>query len=918
MDYSKTVNLPKTDFPMKADLPKREPALLERWENEKVYEKALERRKGKEKFVLHDGPPYANGHLHLGHALNKILKDIIVRCKTMAGYYAPYVPGWDCHGLPIELQLMKELKITDKHKVDRTKFRDQAKAFAEKFVEIQKKEFQRMGVLGDWDHSYLTMADDYKKTIVKCFEDLQEKGYVYRGKKPVYWCSTDETALAEAEVEYENDKGPSIFVAFPSAGNSPEFIETTGTPPIEKRSRWWLSASYVIWTTTPWTLPANLAIAFNQDELYVVFEMQSKTSSPAVTGGGSMDSPPESGGNDGKRRFIVAKRLLSEFKERTGFVGEILDEVPGVFLRGASARHPWTDRLVPLLPAGFVAMDTGTGLVHIAPGHGREDYVLGSANKLEVLSPVDDRGRLEEPGMPWHGVHVFKANDMIMDFLQSKGALLYRGEVEHSYPHCWRCHKPVIFRATEQWFLSMDHQELRARLFKALEGVAFYPEFGRNRMTGMIESRPDWCLSRQRLWGTEIPDGSVGAHRSAPSKEPDIFDVWFESGVSWAAVLKNQKEWPELNYPADMYLEGSDQHRGWFQVSLIPSVALENKAPFKAVLTHGFVMDGEGRPMSKSLGNVISPDQIIKQYGADVLRLWVAASDYGGDVRLSQDILKSQAEAYRKVRNTLRYLLNNLTDFDPSKDAVPYDKLPEIDRWVLHRLQEEVRDALSAYEEYKFYRVTARLVAFCITDLSGFYLDVIKDRLYCDPAGSHSRRSAQTALDQLASCLIRLLAPILPFTADECWHFMGAKEGVALSDLPVVQNSYLDKNLSARWQVLLNLRGDLLSSLELARNSGVVKAAREASAEIVVRDSNDGEMLRHYGSELAIQLGVSMLGITLDSSISQRWSIKVEKARGQKCARCWIYKTDIGVQKEWPDICGRCANAVREMKVCEA
>jgi isoleucyl-tRNA synthetase len=861
MDYSKTVNLPKTDFPMKADLPKREPAMLELWDKEQVYQKALKRREGKEKFILHDGPPYANGHLHLGHALNKILKDIIVRYKTMAGSYAPYVPGWDCHGLPIELQLMKELKVADKHKVDRMKFREQAKAFAEKFVEIQKKEFKRLGVLGDWDHSYLTMAEDYKKTIADCFLELEKKGYVYRGKKPVYWCSTDETALAEAEVEYENDKGPSIFVAFRSSQDD--------------------TLSYVIWTTTPWTLPANQAIAFNPLERYAIYKNKAD-----------------------HKKYLVAERLAENFQKSTGMDLDYVLGVEGSALSGSKAHHPWAGRQVPLLPAGFVAMDTGTGLVHIAPGHGREDYQLGSANKLEVFSPVDDRGRLEEPGQPWNGVHVFKANDMIMDFLQSKGALLYRSEMEHSYPHCWRCHKPVIFRATEQWFLSVEKQDLRTRLLKALEGVNFYPEFGRNRITGMVETRPDWCLSRQRLWGTEIPS-------KEPQKEPDIFDVWFESGVSWAAVLKNSKEWPELNYPADLYLEGSDQHRGWFQVSLIPSVALQDKAPFKSVLTHGFVMDGEGRPMSKSLGNVIAPEEIIKQYGADVLRLWVAASDYGGDVRLSQDILKSQAESYRKVRNTLRYLLNNLTDFDPTRDTVPYKQLPEIDRWALHRLQEEVRDAWAAYDEYKFFRVTARLINFCISDLSGFYLDVIKDRLYCDPAGSASRRSAQTVLDQIASCLIRLLAPVLSFTTDECWRFRKNQDGVALADMPDMNEAFMDDALKGRWNHLLGLREVTLVGLEEGRALGFIKAAREAHVKIGAKKSDIQKLFKTYEQSLPMILGVSSVEL-LNESVIGDMSAKVERTAYTKCARCWIYKIDVGAAKTWPDLCGRCAEAVEQ------
>jgi isoleucyl-tRNA synthetase len=887
MDYSKTVNLPKTDFPMKADLPKREPEWLKRWDEEREYFKALEQRqaqKGKKEFILHDGPPYANGHLHLGHALNKILKDVIVRYKTMTGHYAPYVPGWDCHGLPIELQLMKELKISDKNKVDRAKFRAQAKAFAEKFVGIQRQEFKRLGVLGDWENPYLTMDAAYEKTIVDTFKALESKGYVYRGLKPVYWCPIDETALAEAEVEYENDSTPSIFVAFPSAKDA--------------------RTSFVIWTTTPWTLPANLAIAYNPEKRYVV--VRDKTSG---------------------RQFIVAEDLGENFQKATKMELELVEALAGTALSGQKARHPWLGRDAPLLPAGFVAMDTGTGLVHIAPGHGVEDYQLGQEQNpaLPILSPVDDRGRfLEDFGeLKLKGEHVFKANPIILDFLKTKDALLHVEEITHSYPHCWRCHKPVIFRATEQWFLSVEHENLRARLLEAINQVEWIPTYGKSRITGMVQTRPDWCLSRQRLWGTEIPaspqpspqEGEGG--RSPGEASPDIVDVWFESGVSWAAVLKNRDE---LAYPADMYLEGSDQHRGWFQTSLIPSVALEGRPPFKSVLTHGFVMDGEGRPMSKSLGNVIAPEEVIRHHGADVLRLWVGSSDYAGDVRLSPEILKGLTESYRKVRNTFRYLLGNLADFDPVRHKVPYPDLLEIDRWALHKLQVTLEEVGEAFAKYQFHRGTYAMVQFCNGTLSGLYFDVLKDRLYCDAAGSLSRRSAQTTLYELAHILFRLWAPVLSFTADEAWRSLGHADGVALADFPEGSGrGWKNEALEREWETALEVRERVLLSLEKARQAGQIKGNLEAQVTLHARPHALAALLARFEPHwpsLCIVSQVAVSGSELPSIERDPMGlqVRVERVTGVKCARCWIYKRDVGSDKHHPEICGRCAKTVEEWK----
>jgi isoleucyl-tRNA synthetase len=881
MDYSSTVNLPKTDFPMKADLPKREPGMLAAWYKEKVYEKGLARRqpqKGKKQFILHDGPPYANGHLHLGHALNKILKDIIVRFKTMAGFYAPYVPGWDCHGLPIELQLMKELKITDKHKVDREKFREQAKAFAGKFVDIQREEFKRMGILGDWDNPYLTMAPEFKKTIVETFQALEKKGYVYRGLKPVLWCPVDETALAEAEVEYENDTGPSILVAFPG-----ELAIRGAIKGQSEQLKNPQKVLFVVWTTTPWTLPANVAIAVNPNETYELLQSNEDV-------------------------WVVATKRVAEIKR---LVGPRLKSMPRpVHIQGqdlvlhATARHPWLPRDSKVIAAGFVAMDTGTGLVHIAPGHGREDYVVGQQQTpaLPIISPVDDRGLFTEDfgDLKLKGSHVFKANPIIIEFLKQKGVLVHEDSLVHSYPHCWRCHKPVIFRSTEQWFLGIDHQGLRQRLLKIIGEVNWVPGYGQNRITGMVESRPDWCLSRQRLWGTEIP-------ASTGQKEPDIFDVWFESGVSWAAVLEKR---PELAYPADMYLEGSDQHRGWFQTSLIPSVAMHDRAPYKTVLTHGFVMDGEGRPMSKSLGNSISPDEIIKQFGADVLRLWVGSTDYGGDVRLSPEILKGAADAYRKVRNTLRYFLGNLADFDPEKHQVPLSQLhKDVDRWALKVLQAKVKEARKAYDAYEFHRVSNTLVDFCVRELSGIYLDILKDRLYCERPDSPSRRSAQTVLYQMADALIRLWAPIVPFTADEAWKMMGHADNVALADLPDPSPEMIDDGLGADWEYIWDLREEVYREIEEQRKAGMIGSSLEAWVTIGTRSEDFRRILEKAKADLSMLFLVSKLDI--DMGETHKVTVRHAKDAGcKKCARCWNWRADVGSESKWPDLCGRCAAAM--------
>jgi isoleucyl-tRNA synthetase len=935
MDYKSTLNLPKTDFPMKANLPQREPDMLTWWEQQKLYDQIQAKGQGRPRYVLHDGPPYANGRIHIGHALNKVLKDIIVKSKTMAGFQAPYVPGWDCHGLPIEHQVMKELG--DKKKdLDVVAIRRLCRDYAERFVKTQREEFKRLGVLGEWDHPYLTMTPGYEATIIREFGKFVERGGVYKGLKPVLWCTQDQTALAEAEVEYEDHTSPSIYVKFPVV-TSPTVLSNT-FPGVSFPEGMKL-VSIVIWTTTPWTLPANQAVCLHRDFDYAFVEV-------------------------GDELLIVAEKLLESVAkacaiERYRVVGV---KKGGDGFEGLETQRPLTTGLSPILLGDFVTLDQGTGCVHIAPGHGMEDYILvlehnakaSVGEKLEILAPVDNGGRFTEIVKEFAGQHVLKANPKIVEFLQANGRLLGHGSLNHSYPHCWRCKNPVIFRATEQWFVSMETNDLRKEALAEIERVRWIPAYGRDRINGMIENRPDWCLSRQRVWGVPIPgftctgcrsvlaDPTVIEHlailmeskgadvwfeQSAADllpkgtaclkcggvdfeKERDILDVWFESGVSYAAVLKPRKWWP-----ADLYLEGSDQHRGWFHSALLAGVVTDRRAPYKAVLTHGFVLDGQGKKMSKSAGNVVAPQDVIKQSGAEILRLWVAAQDYREDLRISQEILNHLIEAYRKVRNTSRFLLSNLYDFDPAIHRVSYDRLSELDRWVLSRLGELITKVRRAYEEFEFHAIFHALNNFCSVDLSAVYLDILKDRLYTFRADSSLRRGSQTVLCEITVVLAKLMAPILSFTAEEIWRMLPdavRKEAtsVHLTSFPEGEPVWRDEELMARWETLLAYRSRVQGDLEIRRRDKVIGSSLEAHVQIEA-GPEAYRFLTAYSGDLSAIFIVSRVTVTQAEMGPADIRITVERSDASKCERCWNYREAVGKDATHPTLCDRCVEAVR-------
>ncbi len=943
LELKKTLNLPKTDFPMKASLPQNEPKQLAAWQESNLYERILEVRKGKPLFVLHDGPPYPTGEIHLGTGLNKILKDLVVKTRSMAGHYAPYVPGWDCHGLPIETQVEKELG--GKGKVSPAEFRKLCREFATRYVEQHKRDFKRLGIFGRWNDPYLTMSFDYEATIAGAFLDFMESGYVYRGRKPVYWCIHDSTALAEAEVEYEDHTNPSIWVKFGVVGGGSGEAAKIGP-----------DVSAVIWTTTPWTIPHNRALAFHPDFEYVVVDTERGALLLAADRVAALQA--ESG--------IKQARIRGKFK--------------GSDFSGMKFQHPFLPIQVPGILANYVTLDQGSGIVHTAPGHGADDFVSGQKYGLEIYAPIDDRGMYLE-GLPeYKGKDVFTANPIIVKLLAERGALLGNHEYKHSYPHCWRCHNPVIFRATEQWFIKIDatahgrSSSLRQEALNEIRHVKWIPAWGEDRMYDMIAERPDWTVSRQRFWGVPIivfycdlcgtrledykalrnvvrwfekegadawykhtaeqllPAGTTCSCGAAKwRKENDILDVWFDSGSSHLAVLKGP-EWP-----ADVYLEGPDQYRGWFHSSLLVATGIKHKAPFRSVVTHGWTLDEKGQPMSKSLGNTLYPNEIVERWGADLLRLWVASVEYQADVKMSERVMTQLSEAYRKIRNTFRFALGNLADFDPSRDALPNEQLEEMDRWMLERTAELVTKCRDWYVAYDFHRVYHAIHDFCVVDLSAFYFDVLKDRLYTKAARNKSRRSAQTAIWKITGALVRLIAPVLPFTSEEIWRHLpkakGDQPSVHMAEFPDAESlrTGIAPEKRSTWESLLGIRSQVLSALETARDQKLISSSLEAKVVLVPKtDRSEVErkklldFLRSHLSDLPALFIVSQVEVSNDvvespGSIAEAegtgdWIVVVHRATGKKCERCWNYSTHVGENPRYPTICERCSEALAEIE----
>ncbi|MEG2570147.1 MAG: isoleucine--tRNA ligase, partial [Clostridia bacterium] len=903
-----------------AGLPKREPAMLEKWENDEIYNKLMEKNASKPAFVFHDGPPYANGDIHLGHALNKILKDFVIRYKNMSGFRTAFVPGWDTHGLPIESQVIKKFGIS-RADFGTVEFREKCREFAMGYVENQKEQFKRLGILAEWDNPYLTLHPEFEARQVELFGEMAERGLIYKGLKPVYWCPHDETALAEAEIEYADDKCKSIYVKFKVTDGKGELPDNT---------------YFVIWTTTTWTLPGNVAIALNGAFEYVVVSV-------------------------GDENYIMAEELVAGVMQSAGIESyEIIKKMPGTAFEHMTAQHPFLERQSLVILGDHVTLEAGTGCVHTAPGHGAEDYVACRGYDLPIVVPVDSKGHLNELAGKFDGMYYAKANDAIYEELLTSGALLASEDITHPYPHCWRCKNPIIYRATEQWFASVD--AIKDAAVEACHGVKWMPAWGEERIINMVRERSDWCISRQRIWGVPIPifycescgeplinhdtvaavsamfrkEGSsswyakeaseilpkgtvcpkCGAHEF--SKETDIMDVWFDSGSSHAGVLEARDY---LSSPADLYLEGGDQYRGWFQSSLLTSIATRGRAPYKNVVTHGMVVDGEGKKMSKSMGNVSSPKDVIRQYGADILRLWVSSADYRVDVRISEDIFKQLSDIYLKIRNTARFMLGNLNGFDPN-ELIAYSDMCEIDKWALMRLNQLIEKVTNAYENYEFHVIYHAVHNFCVVDMSNFYLDIVKDRLYCDSSNGKERRSAQTVMYHVLDAMVRMLTPVLAYTSDEIWQVMPHTadvdtRNVVFNDMPKINNEYNDDALMAKWEKIRMLREDVNSVLETARANREIGKSLEAKV-VISADGESFDFIKSIEGELRNILIVSDAEVVTgrsDGTAGENMpqvKTTVMAAEGIKCPRCWAFSKNAGTDKAHPELCPRCTAIVTE------